>query len=65
MKRFSMIIGLIFFIGVFATGCCDKCKQSSEPVVKDAAKTEMEEPAEATAQDVKEAAETVAEEQAE
>ena len=75
MKRFSMIIGLIFFIGVFTNGC-DKGEQPPEPNVKDAAKTEMEEPAEAleevkekaeevleeTAQDVKEAAETVKEE---
>ncbi len=61
MKRFAMIIGLIFFIGVFANGC-DKGEQPPEPNVKDAAKTEMEEPTEATAQDVKEAAETVKEE---
>ncbi len=46
MKRFSMIIGLIFFIGVFANGC-DKGEQPPEPNVKDAAKKEMEEPAKA------------------
>ena len=74
MKRFAMIIGLIFFIGVFANGC-DKGEQPPEPNVKDAAKTEMEETAEAlegveeqaeemveeTAQDVKEAAESMEE----
>ena len=75
MKRFAMIIGLFFFIGVFANGC-DKGEQPPEPSVKDAAKTEMEVPSETlegvdekaeevveeTAQDVKEAAETVKEE---
>ena len=78
MKRFSMIIGLIFFICVFANGC-DKGEQPPEPNVKDAAKKEMEEPAKAleevkeeaeevleeTAQDVKEATETVKKETAE
>jgi len=62
MKYFSVIIGLIFFISVFANGC-DKGESTSEPNVKDAAKTEteMEEPAEAL-EEIKEKAEEVLEE---